>query len=455
MNFSRPITRLLDLCGIDPAVGYVLAANAWNLLIRPLQVVVIVACYTAEEQGVYFTFFSILALQIFFELGFGTVVQQIASHEYGFLRWNEQGLLDGVSRAKGRVASLVRKTLTWYSAVALLMVLTVGPAGWWFFQHSLRSATVQWHTAWVLIVTFTGLSLLTTLLLQILSGLGQMAAVARINAIQTLLSSITFCLVVAAGGGLLAVPVSAAVGFAAPLLWLWRVHGRSLRDLWCVSRTAEGLDWLREVLPFQWRIAVSWLSGFFVFQLINPVALAAYGPRVAGQVGLSLALTTGVQLLAFAWIQTKAPTFGTLIAQRRFADLDRLFRGAVLRSCVALLLGTSCLTLATYLLPRFSTSLAERVVSWELIGVLSIAAIVNNFLGAVGVYLRAHKREPLLLPSVVTALITAALVGAAGWYADVQTMLVGMLALTVVISLPWGTAIFLSKRRTWHQQQTI
>ena len=31
------------------------------------------------------------------------------------------------------------------------------------------------------------------------------------------------------------------------------------------------MDWKTEMWPFQWRIAVSWVCGFFISQLFNPV----------------------------------------------------------------------------------------------------------------------------------------------------------------------------------------
>jgi hypothetical protein len=33
----------------------------------------------------------------------------------------------------------------------------------------------------------------------------------------------------------------------------------------------HAIDWWKEVWPFQWRIAISYACGFFIFQLFNPV----------------------------------------------------------------------------------------------------------------------------------------------------------------------------------------
>jgi hypothetical protein len=75
----------------------------------------------------------------------------------------------------------------------------------------------------------------------------------------------------------------------------------------------------------QWRIALSWVSGYFIFQLFTPVLFAYQGAVVAGQMGMSLSIATALNTLALAWINTKAPMFGLLIARGEFAALDRLF----------------------------------------------------------------------------------------------------------------------------------
>ena len=47
----------------------------------------------------------------------------------------------------------------------------------------------------------------------------------------------------------------------------------------------ERVDWRTEIWPFQWRLAVSWLCGYFTFQLFNPILFAVRGPIEAGQMG--------------------------------------------------------------------------------------------------------------------------------------------------------------------------
>ena len=94
------------------------------------------------------------------------------------------------------------------------------------------------------------------------------------------------------------------------------------------------IRWNQEVWPFQWRIAVSWLSGYFLFWIFNPVLFAFRGPVEAGKMGMSLSLANAIQAIAVSWVSTKSAPFGTLIARKEYRRLDEtFFRGtpAVLR----------------------------------------------------------------------------------------------------------------------------
>ena len=56
----------------------------------------------------------------------------------------------------------------------------------------------------------------------------------------------------------------------------------------------------------QWRIAVSWMCGYFIFQLFVPVLFAYRGPLEAGQMGISLSISNVLASVAISWVNTKA-----------------------------------------------------------------------------------------------------------------------------------------------------
>jgi len=66
---------------------------------------------TIEEQGYYFTFGSVVAIQIFFELGLNTIITQFAAHENAKLKWNEFNQISGDKISLSRLSSLLHLCL--------------------------------------------------------------------------------------------------------------------------------------------------------------------------------------------------------------------------------------------------------------------------------------------------------------------------------------------------------
>jgi len=67
--------------GIDKAIGFTVVARFIQGVGGFVSLFLIAAYLTSEEQGFYYTFGSILAIQIFFELGLGGIINQYTAHE--------------------------------------------------------------------------------------------------------------------------------------------------------------------------------------------------------------------------------------------------------------------------------------------------------------------------------------------------------------------------------------
>jgi hypothetical protein len=217
------------------------------------------------------------------------------------------------------------------------------------------------------------------------------------------------------------------------------------------NTSSHAVSWRREIWPFQWRIALSWLSGYFIFQIFNPVLFAFRGAAEAGRMGMSLTIASGLSVVAIAWMSTKASPFGILVARHEYETLDRLFFRTLWQStllliagAVVVLLGLGCVTI------RFP-HLAVRVLPWPVFGLLLATVICNHVISSEAIYLRSHKREPFLALSIVGGALSVCSTVFLGklWGAAGVTM--GSFFLTATIGLGFGTYIFITKRRQWHE----
>ena len=78
---ARILEGLRRFLGLDRAIVFTIMARGWSSLAGLVTLLLIARFLTGAEQGYYYTFGSLVALQIVFELGFSLVILQMASHE--------------------------------------------------------------------------------------------------------------------------------------------------------------------------------------------------------------------------------------------------------------------------------------------------------------------------------------------------------------------------------------
>src|ERR1039457_7148048 len=162
-RFRALVQTILRMFGIDRAIAYTLIGRGWGVLSGPLTIVMIAQFLRPEEQGFYYTFGSVIALNIFFELGLTYVLLQFASHEKAHLEWTPAGTLAGSELSKTRLAALLKLALRWYVVAASLILLLVLPGGIVFFsRYSAASATIAWRVPWIWLATASALNLLAS-----------------------------------------------------------------------------------------------------------------------------------------------------------------------------------------------------------------------------------------------------------------------------------------------------
>ena len=440
---------LRTVLGLDRAIGFTVLARFWGSAAGLVTVALIARFLSPAEQGYYYTFGSLVALQIIFELGFSFVILQLASHERAELSISTDYEITGSPTARARLASVIQKSVRWYSVAALLMFATVLPLGLYFFStHDHTGHTVSWLAPWCLDALMAALNFQLDPLLSFLEGCGYVPEVARLRFMQSVTGSLLAWLALITHHGLFA-PSMMLFGMAlASLVWL----AGKRRLLFALLRYQAGsnrISWGKEVWPFQWRIAVSWFCGYFIFWLFNPVLFAYRGPVEAGQMGMSLSLANAIQAIAVSWVSTKSAPFGTLIARKEYGRLDHAFFQALRQAVAVSIAGALTAWLGVIYLNYQHIRFAQRLLDPFSIAMLMITMITNVAIFAQAYYLRAHKQEVLLLNAIVGALSVTAftlifgrLYGARG---IVTSCCVGS-----VPGLLWSTYLFQKYRRLWH-----
>src|SRR6266700_3211581 len=402
--------RLKHLFGVDRAIAYTVLARVVQILGSTGTVLLILRFLTPVEQGYYYTLLSLVSLQVVFELGFSFVILQMAAHECAHLTVHTDGRIEGDPTAHARLASLLQKTFRWYLAAAVILYVSLLPAGAFFFsRHAhttipLATGPVAWHGPWVVAVLATAVLFLLNPFFSFLEGCGQVWQVGRIRFGQALLGAVMSWGALLAHHGLYS-PAMVIIGHvAAGMAFLYSRRNLCLGLLRYPARE-RAVSWRSEVWPFQWKIAVSWLCSYFTIQIFTPVLFAYRGPAEAGQFGMSLSVTGYLSALVLAWMSTKATPFGQMIAR-----------------------------------------LAARMVSPQIFLLLLLTCVSAFVVQSMAIYLRSFKREPFLIQSMVIAalsillsLLTVRAFGTTG-------IALSYFLCTGIVGMIFGATIF----RSWH-----
>ena len=443
--------------GIDGAIAFSSAARVFQAFSGVISIFFIATFLSGDEQGYYYTFGSILAIQVFFELGFTGIMTQYVAHEVAHLRLVESYRYEGEQKYKSRLAYLVRFCIKWYTVVSLLFLVIITIVGIVYFNRFDKSeGSVTWEWPWLLLAFSTAIKLFQSPFTAIYTGLGKVKEMNEVTFYQQLVIPISQWILFACGLKLYVVGIGSLLGVLLWCAYLWRT------ELWKIlaglikERVTDTISYMKEIFPFQWKIALSWISGYFIFQLFNPVLFATEGAVVAGQMGMTLQILTAIQAFAMSWETTKIPLFSGLIEMRKYNELDKVFNKTVRQMmgvCLFLLLimFLGVVVLRQTGLEVGGSVLGNRFLDYIPMTLMMITILINPLVGSWADYLRCHKQEPFLLQSVVVGVLCCLSTILLGYKYGIIGITIGYCFLRLFVSLPWGYYTYKTKKDEWHK----
>ena len=448
---------LAQKLGIDKAIAYSSGARIVQAFTGVGSIFFISTFLTGVEQGFYYTFGSILALQVFFELGLTGIMTQYVAHEASHLTLDENREYQGDIKYKSRLASLVRFCVKWYSILAVIVFLFLLIFGFFYFSKygESQGEVVLWKIPWIIISIATAIQLFQSPFTSILNGLGFVKEISKISFWQQLILPVVSWLGLSLGFKLYV----SGIGYLMSVS-IWFLFTKK-QDLLLVLlnllkfRVSESVSYLKEIFPYQWRIALSWISGYFIFQLFNPVLFATEGAVVAGQMGMTLTALNAIQAFSMSWLNTKVPVYSSLIAQKNYAVLDTLFTKTLKQMtsiCAALLvlfLGFIFILRELQISIR-GNILADRFLDYVPLILMMIPIFLQQFTNSWATYLRCHKKEPFLVNSIVNGSLCMLSTFFLGKLWGLYGIVVGYCSIQVLL-FPWGYYLYRFNKLKWHE----
>jgi len=440
--------KLLKWLEVDRAVMFAVLSKVWSLFAAPITLLLISLYLKPEVQGLYYTFLSLVAMQSFVELGFCIVITQFASHEWAGLYLDDSGFISGDERARQRLISLGRLVFKWYACASIIFVLLVGGGGYLFLSQS-PDLGISWKGPWFSLMVVAGLQLWALPFLSLLEGCNQVHTIYRFRFVQGVFISLAMWMAMSLDFGLWMAIAGGGAGLIATLYLILIVYRKFFQPFFTFKPEQE-IHWKEEIWPMQWRLALGGSMGYFMVSIYTPVMFHYHGPVVAGQMGMTWQLVTALGSLAMAWVATKVPRFGILVAKKNYTELDRFFFRTSGISMGVISLGAVLLWLLVYGLNYFEHPLAQRLLSPLPFGLFIVGTVLGQIAQCQSAYLRAHKKEPFLLYSFVYGLLNGIVVWFLGSRFGAIGASVGYLSVMTLVSVPLGSYIWITCRRKWH-----
>lgn len=371
-----------------------LSTRAVNIGSGLLCLIIVAGGYDNVSAGRIYTLISLAGAAALFELGLSTLVLQRASQLTREKSWNPLGL----AQSHELITPFMGHYLVLIFAQALLLLTVLLPVGLWVIVGVFKEPVAgQGFFAWVGACVVMALGLPTALVLSTLEGLGQLAVVAKVRTAQALTSLLALNLPLFFGVGYPAVAIQLACALAVGWLALWVLNGSFIKMIFrhvrlqFVSASAKH-DW-----PFQWRLSLSFLSGYFSNQAWV-VAISLTGAvALAGSVAMTLQVLMSMVGFAMTPIAARLATLSALARKDSSVEYRKLTIVLIRQSgliflimFVALVVGFAC---ANYWFPEVKSRLLPAgplfsiMVLAPLVLCLSVLTLLNQSLGRDDLYI--------------------------------------------------------------------
>jgi len=394
------------------------------------------------EQGYWFSFISLAALIIVADSGFSTIILQFAAHEFAHLKCDADNNIIGNEEKLNRLASFFVFSIKWIFAVVLIFMPIIFLIGYYVISD--KNYQVKWFLSWLIYSFSSGLNFINNTILYFWEGCNFMAKSQKIRFLNVSASTIIMILFLMSGFKLYALAISLLLSSLFTLALIWSNYKKNITNFIKLYKIAH-YPWSKDFFPLLGKYSISWISGYFILQMYTPVAFHFYGPIEAGKIGISITLCSGLLAFSNIWLYVVTPKINILISKREWGKLDILFFKNMLFSLGTFLSGLIFIFIL-FIFYGDTISILRRFMSIKGMFLLAFGWFFQLIVNSMAIYLRSHKEEPLVIPSLVSAIYIIISTYIISRHLSFDYMFLGFLT-SYLFGLPWIMKLFRDKRK--------
>lgn len=414
----------------------------WRLFSGPALLILVPIYLSPEAQGYWYTFISMAALAVFADMGFSAVLLLFASHEFAHLSFNKQKKLIGTPEHISRLATLLTFAMRWAGAMAFVVfpaVLVIG-----YFILNGKTSLVNWQLPWLVYGAASVIVFLNSIALSFIEGCDSVGDIQKIRFHISVVSVLVTVVMLVCGANLYALAFSLLASALAGSSIILHRYKAMLGQLYDLAKS-NSHPWFKEIMPLLWRFALSWISGYFVLSIFTPLSFNYHGAVQAGQVGFSMAICMAMFSIANIWITIITPKINMYAAHHNTVALDHAFKKGLSLAIATYALGMAALFSGLWLIDG-QPLIDKRLLPTIPLLMVSTGWLMQLIVNAMAIYMRAYKKEPLVVVSVVNGVYVAITTLLAAKYLPFEYLFSGFTSAYVLV-LPWVYWIFRSFKR--------
>lgn len=358
----------------------------------PITMVLMIKYLSPEEQGFFYSFGGVVGIQVFLEAGFAQSITQFTSKEFANLKFDANGKLIGDPVSLSRLRSVFHQANRYYLAMAAVLFVALAAGGYFFFS-SKPDYGVPWEIPWFVITICASLVFLLTPYWAMLEGCNLVAETATFRLFSTLGGFLTTAICLLLDLGIYVAMYTSLVMLVLPVAYL-SIRRKALIGQILGKPGDHQVSWRKEIWGFQWRIALTWMSRYFLESGIAPLAFQLSGPILAGKIGMTFQIVRMLGGIANTWTTTKIPQWGIMGVQGRWAELEASWRNAATRNVTFCGLSMLAFIGGFPLLGYFWPEAADRFVDGWMLACFALGWFCYSFWLVSMHYTRALREEP-------------------------------------------------------------
>ena len=205
-------------------------------------------------------------------------------------------------------------------------------------------------------------------------------------------------------------------------------------------------DWKSEIASFRTRIGITSLSTYFFSQILIPILFFVEGPKIAGQMGVSLTIAGMLGVLSQSWVTYQIPNLGKAAAKKDWLSVNLFFKKSIIRLSIFYSL-SSLLVLIFYSFYMPAEYKLRMLEIWPFIGIL-VSVFISQILWSFSTYIRSFREELFSKVTLISILISIPLAFIGTYKYSVNGTILCIISVQLFFSIPISLYILKNFKRS-------